>query len=194
VAYVPIATTAPNTLQIQQGVDWAKEQLAAGQSVYMHCAHGHGRSATVLAALLIATGQATTAEEAVEVMRWVGRRLAELCWQANCAVFSLLSCRITPAAARACVKSGTASSVLLCACLTLHAGAHARVCGSTSPKQQLSRRGLKQQQAASAGQQVARPTCAWQTAAAQQQRRSGDWFQQLVRVFFPVMGDRTVLK
>lgn len=69
---------APNTEQIQQGIDWAKEQLAAGQSVYVHCAHGHGRSATVLAALLIATGQASTAEEAVEIMRWVSVGSREL--------------------------------------------------------------------------------------------------------------------
>jgi hypothetical protein len=65
------APAAPNTQQIQRGVDWAQEQLAAGQSVYIHCAHGHGRSATVLAALLIATGRAHSAEEAVELMRWV---------------------------------------------------------------------------------------------------------------------------
>lgn len=71
-AYLVLPTwdcQAPNTAQIQQGVDFAQEQLSAGQSVYIHCAHGHGRSATVLAALLIATGQAATAEEAVEIMR-----------------------------------------------------------------------------------------------------------------------------
>lgn len=67
---ISIPHTAPDTHQIQQGVDWAKEQLAAERSVYIHCAHGHGRSATVLAALLIATGQASTVEEAVEIMRW----------------------------------------------------------------------------------------------------------------------------
>lgn len=64
-----VRAAAPNTEQIQEGVDWAQEQLAAGHSVYIHCAHGHGRSTTVLASLLIAQGQATTAEEAVEIMR-----------------------------------------------------------------------------------------------------------------------------
>jgi protein-tyrosine phosphatase len=63
--------------QIQRGVEWAQEQLAAGQSVYIHCAHGHGRSATVLAALLIATGQASTAEEAVDIMRCAGASRVE---------------------------------------------------------------------------------------------------------------------
>lgn len=64
-----LCPAAPNTEQIQEGVDWAQEQLAAGNSVYIHCAHGHGRSATVLACLLIAQGRASIAEEAVEIMR-----------------------------------------------------------------------------------------------------------------------------
>ncbi len=36
-----------------QGVSWALAQRAAGRKVLVHCAHGHGRSATVLAAILI---------------------------------------------------------------------------------------------------------------------------------------------
>lgn len=67
--YCSVLHTAPNTEQIQEGVDWAQVQLAAGTPVYIHCAHGHGRSATVLAALLSAQGRASTAEEAVEIMR-----------------------------------------------------------------------------------------------------------------------------
>jgi protein-tyrosine phosphatase len=66
---LPCCATAPDTLQIQQGVEWAQQQLADGQPVYIHCAHGHGRSATVMAALLIASGKARTAGEAVALMR-----------------------------------------------------------------------------------------------------------------------------
>lgn len=39
--------------QIEQGVQWALAQRAEGRPVLVHCAHGHGRSATVLAAILI---------------------------------------------------------------------------------------------------------------------------------------------
>lgn len=38
---------------LPQGVQWALAQRAAGRPVLVHCAHGHGRSATVLAAILI---------------------------------------------------------------------------------------------------------------------------------------------
>ena len=34
-------------------MQWALQQRAAGRPVLVHCAHGHGRSATVLAAILI---------------------------------------------------------------------------------------------------------------------------------------------
>lgn len=62
--------TAPNADQVQEGVEWVQREMADGRSVYIHCAHGHGRSATVLAAVLIASGQAGNAEEAVALMRW----------------------------------------------------------------------------------------------------------------------------
>lgn len=46
-------THAPTAQQIEVGVQWALAQRAAGRPVLVHCAHGHGRSATVLAAILI---------------------------------------------------------------------------------------------------------------------------------------------
>ena len=55
-AYLNLAvwdTHAPTPPQIEQGVQWALQQRAAGRPVLVHCAHGHGRSATVLAAILI---------------------------------------------------------------------------------------------------------------------------------------------
>eukprot|EP00882_Tetradesmus_deserticola_P019709 GHRQ01021239.1.p1 GENE.GHRQ01021239.1~~GHRQ01021239.1.p1 ORF type:complete len:277 (+),score=60.15 GHRQ01021239.1:556-1386(+) len=68
-------TQAPNAAQIQHGVEWTIQELGEGRSCYVHCAHGHGRSATVLAAVLMATGKAKTAEEAVAVMRAVRPRV-----------------------------------------------------------------------------------------------------------------------
>lgn len=67
---VVVLCAAPSPAAIQQGVEWVQRELAEGRSVYIHCAHGHGRSATVLAAVLIATGQSATAEQAVALMRW----------------------------------------------------------------------------------------------------------------------------
>jgi predicted protein tyrosine phosphatase len=62
-------THAPDAASIQGAVEWVQGQLGLGREVYIHCAHGHGRSATVLAAVLIALGQAKGADEAVAIMR-----------------------------------------------------------------------------------------------------------------------------
>ena len=66
---LPADTHAPGPAAIQSAVDWTVGELKAGREVYIHCAHGHGRSATVLAAVLIATKQAAGPEEAVKLMR-----------------------------------------------------------------------------------------------------------------------------
>lgn len=49
---------APSKQQLDQAVEWALAQKAAGRGVYVHCAHGHGRSNVVLSAALIAAGTA----------------------------------------------------------------------------------------------------------------------------------------
>lgn len=45
------------------------EMVDAEPPVYVHCAAGHGRSATVAAAVLLARGQARDVEEAIAIMR-----------------------------------------------------------------------------------------------------------------------------
>jgi protein-tyrosine phosphatase len=57
--YLTIPTldaTAPTPAQITAAVDAV---IAANGAAFIHCAHGHGRSATVAAAVLIRRGQAT---------------------------------------------------------------------------------------------------------------------------------------
>ncbi|KAK2080810.1 hypothetical protein QBZ16_000664 [Prototheca wickerhamii] len=62
-------THCPTPAQLDAAVLWAERQVAAGRTVLVHCAHGHGRSAAVLAAILIARGVAETPEEAEALMR-----------------------------------------------------------------------------------------------------------------------------
>lgn len=62
-------TTGVDPRYIEEGVQWAKVQLARGHRLLVHCAHGHGRSAAVLAAVLMETGRAQTIDEAVAMMQ-----------------------------------------------------------------------------------------------------------------------------
>lgn len=68
-------THAPDAALINNGVQWALKEREAGHDVYIHCAHGHGRSATVLCAVLVATGVASSIEEAVAIIRAVRPRV-----------------------------------------------------------------------------------------------------------------------
>ena len=62
---------APTVAQLDEAVEWAAEQRAAGREVLVHCANGHGRSATVLAACMLAQGLVQSPEEAESVMQRV---------------------------------------------------------------------------------------------------------------------------
>lgn len=60
--------TAPGLEQLRAAVEWLKQHAASGP-VYVHCALGHGRSATVVAAYLIAVGVAADAKSSVKHLR-----------------------------------------------------------------------------------------------------------------------------
>ena len=62
-------THAPSPAALDAAVRWARKQRAGGAGVYVHCAHGHGRSAAVLAACLLDQGAATDVDGAVGVLR-----------------------------------------------------------------------------------------------------------------------------
>lgn len=62
--------TAPTMPELLLGVEFIEKRLRAGP-VYVHCALGHGRSATVVAAWLMQSGKVGSAVEAEESLRRV---------------------------------------------------------------------------------------------------------------------------
>ncbi|CAD7705347.1 unnamed protein product [Ostreobium quekettii] len=62
-------THAPVVPQIEQGVSWALAQRSVGRNVYVHCAHGHGRSVLVLCACLIQGNHAADYSEAIRIIK-----------------------------------------------------------------------------------------------------------------------------
>ena len=67
-------TRAPTPEQLRDGAQWIKQHAATGP-VYVHCALGHGRSATFVAAYLLFSGQARTADEAIEHIKAIRPRI-----------------------------------------------------------------------------------------------------------------------
>lgn len=64
-AYLVIPTldaTSPTPAQLARAVDEILPAIAGGGAAFIHCAFGHGRSATVAAAVLIRRGDATLAD------------------------------------------------------------------------------------------------------------------------------------
>lgn len=60
--------TSPTLEQLEQATRFIAENAALG-NVYVHCAVGHGRSATVVAAHLLASHSAQNVEEAIQMIR-----------------------------------------------------------------------------------------------------------------------------
>ena len=58
-------TQAPTLNQMAEAAAWLAQQAAEG-AVYLHCALGHGHSATIAAAYLLRTGQADTVSAALQ--------------------------------------------------------------------------------------------------------------------------------
>jgi atypical dual specificity phosphatase len=85
--WLPVFDAFPPTLeQIQQGVTWIEQQLQAGRAVYVHCAAGVGRSATLLACwYMYARGMRVSQvlrfmkarRPQIALTRWQVRRLQE---------------------------------------------------------------------------------------------------------------------
>ncbi len=65
VHYMPTLDSTPPDLQLfRQAVDWAEQQASLGRGLLVHCAAGHGRSATLMIALLIRLGRFENLEDA----------------------------------------------------------------------------------------------------------------------------------
>lgn len=62
--------TAPSDAELRSVVDWLAAAVTAGP-VYIHCAVGHGRSACVVIAYLLAVGEVKTVAEGVKRLRLV---------------------------------------------------------------------------------------------------------------------------
>jgi protein-tyrosine phosphatase len=74
--------TAMTLSQLRDAVEWVKQHAATGP-VFVHCALGHSRSATVVAAYLLVVGLAPNAKMAVKQLRELrpGVRLNRAQWQ-----------------------------------------------------------------------------------------------------------------
>jgi hypothetical protein len=69
-AWEPILDAAPPTeRQFRKAVRQVTTWRAEGRSVLVHCAQGHGRSATIAAAVLVCCGEASNADEALARIR-----------------------------------------------------------------------------------------------------------------------------
>lgn len=62
-------TYAPGVQAIERGVQWSLAQRQLGHGVYIHCAHGHGRSNVLMCAVLVANGNTVTFEDALALVR-----------------------------------------------------------------------------------------------------------------------------
>ncbi len=65
----------PDVQLIEDGVKWLLEQRAEDRPVYVHCAHGHGRSTVVLCAALVAAGHANSFVEAFQEVQQLRPRV-----------------------------------------------------------------------------------------------------------------------
>ncbi|HDN27921.1 MAG TPA: hypothetical protein ENG03_12675 [Thioploca sp.] len=61
-------TRAPTLNQLEEAVLWISARLSEGP-VFVHCALGHGRSATMVAGFLIKHGMVNNAKEAIEFIK-----------------------------------------------------------------------------------------------------------------------------
>ena len=61
--------TSPSVSQLEGGVRWGLDQIAAGKNLYVHCAAGHERSATFVSAILLKLGICKTIEEAMALIK-----------------------------------------------------------------------------------------------------------------------------
>ena len=69
-AAVPLLDgVAPMPAELARAVDWVAARRAEGRAVLIHCAQGHGRSATVAAAVLVRLGLAPGPGEALAIVR-----------------------------------------------------------------------------------------------------------------------------
>lgn len=69
-AHVPILDGAPpSDAQFQKAVEHVSRWRAEGRCVLIHCAQGHGRTATITAAVLLRLGLASDVEEALAMVR-----------------------------------------------------------------------------------------------------------------------------
>ncbi len=72
---IPVLDTrAPSLESLKAGAEWIEAESAKGP-VYVHCALGHGRSATFVAAYLLLSGKARTSQEAIDRIKALRPRI-----------------------------------------------------------------------------------------------------------------------